>query len=111
MNITVKARHMDATDSIRDYVQGKAAKLERFLDSLQSMDVILDLEAEHAVVEMIATAKKKTVFVAKTNHEDMYACIDQCLHKIQEQLRRHKDKIRDRQGPPHSESMRPAEEA
>jgi len=40
----------------------------------------------------------------------MYACIDQCMDKIKEQVRRHKDRVRDRQGPPHSESMTPGPE-
>ena len=105
MKITIKARHMDVTDSIREYAQTKAAKLERFYDRLQTAEVILDRQGDQAVAEVVASAMKKHTFVATQRGPDLYACLDQCLAKVEEQIRRHKDKVRDRQGPPHSESM------
>jgi putative sigma-54 modulation protein len=107
VNIVVESRHMEATDSIRQYVQSKTARLERFYDRLQSIEVVLDLDADQSVVEMVATANKKHTFVAQHRGSDMYACVDQCLDKIQQQVRRHKDRVRDRKGPPHSQSMPP----
>ena len=103
MNIVVQARHMNATDSIRQHVESKVSKLSRFYDGLQSIEVILDIDADQAVVEIVATARKKNTFVATDRHADMHTCIDNCLHKISEQLRRHKDKVRDRQGPSHGQ--------
>ena len=103
MNITVKSPHMDVTSSIREFVEGKVAKLPKYYDGIQSVDVILDMEADKAVVEIIISAKRRTTFVATHRDADLYASVDQCLHKITEQLRRHKDRVRDRQGPPHSE--------
>ena len=100
MNITVNARHMEVTDSIREYVQNKVAKLPRFYDNVQSIEVILDREADRSVVEIVAHARRKRTFVATHREADMYACIDQCMDKVVAQLRRHKDKVRDRQGPP-----------
>ena len=105
MKIVVEARHMDVTDAIRSYAESKAARLERFYDRLHLVEVILDTEADHSVVEVVATADGKHTFVAKHRAPDMYTCVDQGLSKIQEQVRRHKDKVRDRQGPPHSETM------
>ncbi|MCE5280428.1 MAG: ribosome-associated translation inhibitor RaiA [Planctomycetaceae bacterium] len=105
MNIIVNARHMDATDPIKDYVQAKVAKLERLYDNMQSIEVILDIEAEQPKVEIIATARRKNTFVATHRGEDMYACVDQCLDKVSQQVRRHKDRVRDRQGPSHEQSL------
>jgi len=94
---------MEVTDSIREFVEGKVAKLPKYYDMIQSVDVILDMEADQAVVEIVVSAKRRNTFVATHRAEDLYASVDQCLHKITEQLRRHKDRVRDRQGPPHSE--------
>ena len=93
MNIVVKGRHMDVTDAIRQYALAKADKLPKYYDKM---------EGDRPVAEIVVQAKRKSTFVATHRDEDMYACIDQCLHKIAEQLRRHKDKVRDRQAPPHS---------
>jgi putative sigma-54 modulation protein len=95
---------MDVTDAMREYVESKVAKLPRYYDSIQTVETILEMEADHAVVEMVVTARRKATFVATHREEDLYASVDQCLQKISEQLRRHKDKVRDRQGPPRSES-------
>ena len=106
MNILVKARHMETTDAIRKYVETKAAKLPRFYDNVRLIEVVLDVEADQSVVEIVVgAAKTKNSFVAKHRDNDMYACVDQCLHKIAEQLRRHKDKVRNHRSPPHSEIM------
>ena len=103
MKVIVQARHMNVTDALRQHVEDKVSKLPHILDSLISVEVILDREADNCVAEAVATASRKTTFVATHRDPDMYACIDQCLHKIVEQLRRYKDKIRDRQKPPHGQ--------
>ena len=107
MNVVVNARHMDVTASIRQYVQDKVAKLPRFYNNVQSIEVILDHEADRPTVEIVVMARRKHIFVASHRGEgkDMYACFDQCLDKVSRQLRRFKDKVRDRQGPPHTETM------
>ncbi len=98
MNIVVKSRHMESTESLKQYVAAKAERLPRYYDNLLSVEVTLDMEAAKPFVEMVAHAKQKMTFVAKAHNDDMYACIDQCLDKITQQLRRHKDRVRDRQG-------------
>jgi len=103
VNIIVKAPHIELTDSIRSHVEQKAGKLPRYFDNVKSIEVILDKEADKKVVEIIVTASHRNTFVASHKDEDLYAAVDQCLHKIAEQLRRHKDKVRDHQGPPHSQ--------
>ena len=105
MNIVVNARHMEVTDAMKKYVEEKTSKLPRFYDNIQSIETIIDIEADQPVVEIVVTAKRKNTFVATQRNNDMYACVDQCLHKIAGQLRRHKDKVRDRQGPPRSEAL------
>lgn len=101
MNIVVEARHMEVTDAIRRYIESKAAKLPRYYDGVRSAEVVLGMEADQAMMEIIVQADRKAAFVASARDEDMYACIDRCLHKVIEQLRRYKDRVRDHQGTPH----------
>ena len=105
MNVIVKARHMETSDSIRQYVESKTAKLERIYAGIQSVEVILETEADHCVVEIIAQASKKHTFVASQRDANMYACVDMCLDKVAAQIRRFKDKVRDRHGPALSETL------
>ncbi len=103
MNITVKTRHMETSDSIKEYVESKFSKLPRFYDNVQSIEVVLDIEADKPTVEIIVHAARKHTFVASDREDDMYAAVDACLDKISTQLRRFKDRVRDRQTKPHSE--------
>jgi len=104
VNIVINARHMDVPDGMRSHLEEKAAKLPRFYNNIQSIEVILDREADHSIVEIVAHAKKKHTFVATHRGESLQACLDGCLDKIIEQVRRYKDRVRDRQGPPHGEA-------
>ncbi len=103
MNVTVKTRHMESSDAIKDYVETKAGKLPRYFDRVQSIEVVLDIEADQPTVEVIVQAGHKQTFVASHRDKDMYAAVDQCIDKISQQLRRHKDKVRDHKGPSHRE--------
>ena len=100
MNVVVKARHMDVTDAMRQYVESKVGKLPRFYDSILSIEAILDVEADMAAVEIVVKARRKRTFVAHHRTADMYACVDQCLDKVTTQIRRYKDRVRDRKATP-----------
>ena len=103
MNMTVEARHMDITDAMRQYVESKLEKLPRFYDSIQTIEAVLDRDADDAVVEVVVSASRKHTFVAKQRDVEFYACVDQCVGKITEQIRRHKDRLRGRHGAPHGQ--------
>ena len=102
MNIVIEARHMEVTDSLRDYVESKAEKLPKYYDNIHSIEITLDMEADQPMSEIVVHAGKKITFVASVRNEDMYACVDQSLHKIAEQLRRHKDRVRGHHAPSRS---------
>jgi len=107
VNVSVVARHMEVTDAIRADAREKAERLTRFYDGLQSAAVTLDKDAGQFLVEIVATGRRKSVFVAHHRDADLHASLDQCVHKLAEQLRRHKDRVRDRQGPSHDQTMAP----
>ncbi len=99
MSIVIEARHMEVTNSLRQYVESKAEKLPKYYDNVHSIEITLDMEADKPMTEIVVHAGRKTTFVASSRDADMYACVDQCVHKIAEQLRRHKDRVRDHHAP------------
>ena len=44
MQLNLTGRHVEITDSLRDYVTNKFAKLERHFDHINNVHVILDVE-------------------------------------------------------------------
>ena len=100
MQITVTGRHMGISESLKSYCQNKSERLARFYDRIQSIDVILDGHDGQHFTEMIVHSAGTQPFVAREQHEDAYAAVDLMLDKVERQIRRHKEKLRNRKHPP-----------
>ncbi len=94
MQISVTGRHMDITDAIRNYVESKFSKLERHFDHLTDIHVILEPEKVNKKAESTVFVSGAKLF-AENLHEDMYAAIDGLVDKLDRQLVRHKEKLKD----------------
>jgi len=99
MDIKVTARHTDMSDAVRAYVHEKAEKLDRYYDRLLSIDVVMDVQGDRQIVEMIARADHHNQFVAKHENADLFATIDHVAKELESQLRKHKEKHRNRKHP------------
>ena len=99
MIVTISARHMDVTPTLRSYAELKAGKLERYYDQTQKVEVVFDASNGKVKVEMIVNAEHNGIFVASHDDGDAYACIDGCVHKLERQLTDHKELHRNRKHP------------
>jgi putative sigma-54 modulation protein len=95
MNITISGKHMEITDAIKSYVNEKCSKLPRYFNSTTEVEVVIEgNDGGHQSVEIIARSEHTPTSVAKESGEDIYACFDLALHKLERQLRRKKEKQR-----------------
>ncbi len=101
MRVTVSGRHMGVSDSLRDYVTEKASRLTRFFDRIQGIDVVLDGHDGIHQAEIIVHADHHHPFVASEEHEKAEAAVDLLMDKIERQISRHKEKLRNRKHPEH----------
>jgi putative sigma-54 modulation protein len=100
MQVTVSGRHMGVGEPLKAYCLEKAEKLHRFYDRIQSIEVVLDGQAGMHTAEIIVHAEGNQPFVASERREDVFAAVDVLIDKIERQLRRHKEKLRNRKHPP-----------
>ena len=99
MEITVTGRHLEITPAIKQYATDKVAKLPRYFDRIQQINVIADKRDNHTFeVEIIVDAEHHEDFVAKASGTDLYGCVDSAVDKLERQLTDHKDKLRQRKG-------------
>ena len=95
MLFTISGKHVEITDAIRSHAEEKTAKLPKYYNSVNQVEVIIDTgDGSDAIVEVIARAEHSNVFIAKESGQDTYACIDLAVHKLERQLRRKKKKQR-----------------
>ena len=95
-NITITGRHMHVHDSVKEYAHEKAAKLERFNDALQHIEIVVANEGDRKLVEMIATSRVGGKHVGQVEHEDTFAAIDLLFDKMKRQLEKTKERKKNR---------------
>ena len=94
MQITITGHHLDITDSLRDYVNSKLARLERHFDQVTNIDVILSVEKLRQMAEATVPVNGSKLF-ANAEDQDMYAVIDALVDKLDRQILKRKEKITD----------------
>jgi len=94
MEIDISGRHFHVTEALKDYVNGKIEKLDKYSLKLEMVHVILEVQKFHHISE-ITTLGKNLRLTAKEESADMYAAFDKCFDNIQLQLRRQHDKVKD----------------
>ncbi len=96
MNVTVSSRHMEVSAALKSYAEQKAGKLHKYFDRIQEIEVVFDVVKDVLNAEMIVHADRTRQFVATDSGTDAYACIDNCVDKLERQLHEHKDMRRNR---------------
>lgn len=94
MQINFTGHNVDITPALRAYTEEKLNKLERHFDHITSIHVVFDVEKLNQIVEASIMIAKGELH-ARSESEDMYASIDSLIDKLDRQLIKHKEKIRD----------------
>ncbi len=93
-DIKITGRHVEVTDSMKDYAMEKISKVEKFINRIIDVNVIMDIQKLDHRVEIILTFGSMKIKSAASS-TDMYASIDKAVDKLAAQLRRYKSKIQD----------------
>lgn len=89
------ARNMRLTDNTRDYVEKKAAKLERYLQEIDEIRIELShlksaRSAQDRQVAQITVHGKGFILRSEERADDIHAAFDTALDKVQRQIDRYK---------------------
>ena len=98
MPIRVFAHHMELTEGIRHHVTERAEHIRRIFDGIITVHVTLDAEKERRSVEVVANVSHGSPVVSRVTTQNVTEAIDLAFHKVEAQLRKHKDKLRDHRG-------------
>lgn len=97
MQINVSTRHGHLSTASQEKITSKVEKLSRFFDRLTSIEVTVDLEHEESpVVDLRVSAEHKHDFVATGRESTLSASLDSSINKLEQQLRKYKEKVQTR---------------
>ncbi|HEY7726680.1 MAG TPA: ribosome-associated translation inhibitor RaiA [Anaeromyxobacteraceae bacterium] len=93
MQVNITFRHLVPTEALKAHARDKVEHVQRYVDRASEAHVVLYVEnlRHHADV----TLKAGPFLVrGQGRSEDMYASIDQAADKIERQLKKHKEKLK-----------------
>lgn len=94
MQIRISTRHGQLNAETQERITEKMGKLPHFFSRVTGVEVKVDLEHQEApLVEARVTAEHANEFVAAEQASTVMTAVDGVVHKLEQQLRKHKEKI------------------
>src|SRR5215831_1958153 len=97
MQLSTTFRHMDASQAVREYAAEKLEKIRKYFnkDPISAHAVFSVERGFNHVADINITLPNGILINAKETTEDMYSSIDLATARIERQVRKWKEKIRD----------------
>ena len=94
MQIHVTGHQIEVTAPLRKYVTGKFDRIERHFDRLHDVHVVLTVDKLKHLAEATIQASGKRIH-AESDATDMYAAIDLLSDKLDRQVKKYKEKLKE----------------
>jgi putative sigma-54 modulation protein len=100
MKLIIHGRNIEMTDRLREYVEKKVSRLDRYMSDVTEARVELATEsarsAEHRKVAQLTLRVRGKLLRAEERTDDIFASIDTMINKMYRQIARYKGKRRGR---------------
>src|SRR5947209_4436824 len=103
VQIKISTRHGHLSDGTQEFIRDKANRLTHYFERLMMIEVTVDLREDkngEKEVEFLVSAEHKHDFVAHAKHKDILGAVDLVLDKLEQQVRKYKEKIQDHRRTP-----------
>jgi len=94
MQVSVTFRQLEPSEALRSYVTERLKKFKRYLDGPLEAHVVLGLEKFRHLADVTINSNGHMV-KGREENVDMYAAIDLVMDKIDMQLRKHRERLRE----------------
>jgi len=95
MQTSVTFKNLDPSDHLKAYVSEKLDRFDRLLDNPAEANVVLSVEKFRHMAEINISGDRLNI-VGREEVNDMYSAIDMVLDKLEKQIKKNKQKSRDR---------------
>lgn len=94
MKFSIRGQQIEVTEALRDYVDKKLSRLDKYFDAPPASEGSVTLSVVRGLHTVEVTIPLTGVVLrAEVSSEDMYASIDSVVDKLERQIRKHKTKI------------------
>jgi len=93
MRILISGKNLEVSSYLREVVEKKMGKLERFFPSSAEAQVTLSVEKNRHIVEITIPHQGRFIRSEEVSG-DMYASVDIALDKLERQIRKHRTSLK-----------------
>ncbi len=94
MQVSVTFRHIDSSDPLKEYAVDKTERIGKYLSEPVEVHWVLSVEKIRHTAAATVTANGLRI-KAQEETTDLYSAIDGVLDKLENQVRKHKEKLKD----------------
>ena len=95
MNIAITTRGYKTPERLKNYVNDKVNRLDRFSDIIMNGEAIISYEKLDQVVDFKIKLKHKMIHISEKS-EDVFKSVDLAMDKLERQVAKAKDRLKDR---------------
>ncbi len=103
MDVQIFTRNLELTDRLREYVEKKAEKFDRYLPNIEQMRIDLTAanarDASRRMVAQMTIHAPRAILRAEERSGDIFAAVDAMMDKMYRQVDRYKGRREDRRAP------------
>lgn len=96
MQLNISIRHGHVSEPTQMMIREKLERLTRLYDRVSAIGVTVDMEHRDKPAVDLNVTTKKHEFVATGQAENLLAAVDVVVEKMEQQLRKHKERVQDR---------------
>lgn len=100
MQVAITCRHGNIPQETHDYIARKCEKLLNYFERVTAIEVTVDFEADRVTAEIHVDAEHKHDFVSRVIAEEPGPAFDRALSKMEQQIRKYKEKLTDHRRDP-----------
>jgi putative sigma-54 modulation protein len=94
VEIKIATRHGHLSSATQAKIMAKVGRLSKYFERLAAIEVTIDLEHETTpAVDIRVDAEHKHDFVATEQSGDLWRSVDGAVQKLEQQLRKYKEKV------------------
>ena len=95
MQFSVTFRRMEATEALKDYAKDRIQRIRKYFPDPIAAHIVMSTERYNHRVDVNLQLHNGLTIAGHESTENMYSSIDLVMAKIERQVRRYKEKLRD----------------
>ena len=95
MKIKITHKNTEISDEMRNFIERKCDKLQKFVRIVGEVDVVMKMEKNYRCFSEINLLIRGTVIHGEAEAGELLSSFEEALSKVEKQVKKHRDRIKE----------------